>query len=329
MSQTMRAAVLEHYGRPLRVVSVPRPEPGPGQVLVRMKASGTNPLDLKIAEGAAPHACQAAPAILGLDMAGVIEAVGPGVHAFKPSDEVYGMVGGVGGVQGTLAEFAAVDADLIAVKPASLSFHEAAILPLVVITAWEGLVDRMQVKAGQSVLVIGGAGGVGRVVVQLGCAFGGKLYATGSDADRQAIEEAGATFIDRNEAVADYVGRCTEERGFDLVYDTVGGTGLDDAFAAVGKFGHVTSALGWGTHALAPLSFKAASYSGIFTLMPLLSGEGRRHHGEILREAAQLVEGGKLSPRLHGEHFKLETANDAYRAIADRRAKGKIAIDIN
>jgi NADPH:quinone reductase-like Zn-dependent oxidoreductase len=103
---------------------------------------------------------------------------------------------------------------------------------------------------------------------------------------------------------------------------------LDACFQAVKKFGHVVSALGWGTHLLAPLSFKAASYSGVFTLMPLLTGEGRRHHGEILRKAAGMIEAGELSPYISGERFTLETVLEAYRAVAERRSRGKIAVDV-
>jgi NADPH:quinone reductase-like Zn-dependent oxidoreductase len=215
MTQTMRAAVFEHYGRPFRPATVLRPEPAPGEVLVRIMASGINPLDLKIHEGAAAHARQPPPAILGLDMAGIVEALGPGVTEFKEGDEVYGMVGGVGGIQGTLAEFAAVDADLLARKPINLSFREAAVLPLVVITAWEGLVDRMQVKSGQTLLVQGGGGGVGRAVIQIARHYGAEVFATGSERSRDVIEHAGATFVDSGEAVVDYVGRLTRE-GFDL-----------------------------------------------------------------------------------------------------------------
>lgn len=328
MNETMQAAILEQNGRALHVTTVPRPIPGPGQVLVRIKASGTNPLDLKIAEGTAAHARHPAPSILGLDMAGVVESVGPGVGSFKVSDEVYGMVGGVGGIQGTLAEFAAVDVELLAHKPSNLSFREAAVLPLVVITAWEGLVDRLHIQAGQSLLVLGGAGGVGQTVVQLGRSFGAHVYATGSADARVLIEEAGATFVDRNEPVADYVKRLTGGKGFDLVYDTVGGSVLDDAFRAVADFGRVTSALGWGSHVLAPLSFKEATYAGVFTLKPLLSGEGRSRFGEILRKAKQLVEDGRLISRLDPAHFTLQTVNDAYLALAERRALGKIAVEL-
>src|SRR5262245_12006743 len=113
----MRALVADAPNTPLRLAEVPKPEPGDGEVLVRIMASGLNPLDAKIRAGAAPHAKQPLPAILGLDLVGVVEAVGPGVSGFKKGHEVYGMTGGVGGKQGSLAEFAAVDARLLAAKP--------------------------------------------------------------------------------------------------------------------------------------------------------------------------------------------------------------------
>ncbi|MBI1171322.1 zinc-binding dehydrogenase [bacterium] len=325
----MRVAMLEEHGRPLRLTTVARPiDPGPAEVLVRIRASGVNPLDLKIQHGAAPHARHPAPAVLGLDMAGTIEAIGADVAGFQIGDDVYGLVGGVGGIQGTLAEFALVDAALLGPKPESLSYREAAVLPLVVITAWEGLVDRMQIRRGHKLLVLGGGGGVGQAAIQIGRQFGAEVFATGSQDSRHSIESAGAAFIDKREPVADYVSRLTQGEGFDLVYDTAGGSSLDTAFAAVRTFGHVASALGWGTHALAPLSFKGASYSGVFALMPLLSGKGRSRHGEILRDASALVDAGALRPFLSPDRFTLETTAAAYLAASERKSRGKIAVDI-
>jgi NADPH2:quinone reductase len=133
--ETMKALLLESYGAPFRLVDVARPEPAAGQVLVRIRASGVNPLDTKIRAGQAAHARHPLPAILGMDLAGVVEEVGAGVTDFRRGDEVFGMTGGVGGVQGSLAEFAAVDTRLLAPKPANLSMREAAALPLVFITA--------------------------------------------------------------------------------------------------------------------------------------------------------------------------------------------------
>ncbi|WLB58968.1 zinc-dependent alcohol dehydrogenase family protein [Bradyrhizobium japonicum] len=324
----MRAAILETHNAPLRLSTVSTPEVGPREVLVRVHASGVNPLDAKIHAGAAAHARHPLPAILGIDLAGVVEQTGRDVTRFKPGDEVYGMTGGVGSVPGSLAEFAAVDVDLLAPKPANLSMREAAALPLIFITAWEGLIDRAALKAGQKVLIHGGAGGVGHVAIQIARAFGADVFATGSAAQRATIEGFGAVFIDRGTAIEAYVAEHTGGRGFDIVYDTVGGKVLDASFEAVRRFGHVASALGWGTHALAPLSFRAASYSGVFTLLPLLSGEGRAHHGEIMAEATRLVEAGKLAPLVDARRFTLESVGDAYALIRDHAAKGKLVVDI-
>jgi NADPH:quinone reductase len=163
----MRALVLERFGAPAQLRTVSRPVPQRGEVLVRVAASGVNPLDTKIRAGAAAHARVSVPAILGLDLAGVVTETGPGESRFRAGDEVYGLTGGVGDVPGSLAEYAAVDAGLLALKPARLSFRQAAALPLSAITAWEGLVDRAAVGPGHTVLVHGGAGGVGQVAVQL------------------------------------------------------------------------------------------------------------------------------------------------------------------
>jgi NADPH:quinone reductase-like Zn-dependent oxidoreductase len=329
-TETMQAAVLDTPGAAFRMAQIPRPHPQPGQVLVRTEASAVNPLDIKIRAGQAAHARQPLPAILGIDLAGTVEAVGEGATAFRPGDDVYGMTGGVGGLQGSLAEYAAVDADLLAPKPANLSLREAAALPLIFITAWEGLVDRAAVHSGQKVLIHGGAGGVGHIAIQIARAFGAEVFATGSAANQAFIERLGAVPIDyRQVSVETYVAKYTGGRGFDIVYDTVGGATLDASFNAVCRFGHVVSALGWGAHALAPLSFRAASYSGVFTLLPMLTGEGRAHHGDILREASRLIEAGKIAPRVDPRHFTLSTVGDAYRALESNDAAGKVVIDIS
>jgi NADPH:quinone reductase-like Zn-dependent oxidoreductase len=217
-SLEMRALIVDSANGPLRLVSMPRPVPGTGQVLVRIKASGVNPLDTKIRAGQAAHARQPLPAVLGMDLAGIIEAVGESVSGWLPGDEVYAMATGIGGAQGSLAEFAVIDSRLLAYKPKNLSMREAAGLPLVLITAWEGLVDRARVRAGQKVLIHGGAGGVGHVAVQVARAFGAEVFATGSAGHRGTIESFGATFIDyRMSSVEDYVAEFTSGEGFDVV----------------------------------------------------------------------------------------------------------------
>src|SRR5271168_3077999 len=326
----MIAAIAQTSGEPIRLFSIARPDARAGQVQVRIHASGVNPLDTKIYAGTAPHARHPLPAILGLDLAGVIEDVGHGVERFSPGDEVYGMTGGVGGHAGTLAQFAAVDADLLAIKPANLSMREAAALPLVFITAWEGLVDRAKVQAGQKVLVHAGAGGVGHVAVQIAVAFEAQVFATVSKDKVKIAESFGAVAIDyKADTVADYVAQYTGGEGFDIVYDTVGGTTLDDSFQAVRTYtGHVVSCLGWGIHKLAPLSFRGATYSGVFTLLAMLSGKGRAHHGDILRAATKLAEAGKLTPLLSQERFTLETALQAHMAVESGKTVGKVVVEI-
>lgn len=328
-SSTMKAALLAAPNAPFTLTDVPRPQAGKGEVLVRIHASAVNPLDTKIRRGAAGHAQHPLPAILGIDTAGEVVAVGEGVTAFKPGDKVYGMTGGVGGVQGSLAEFAAVDARLLASAPLTLSLREAATLPLAFITAWEGLVDRARVQPGQTVLVLGGTGAVGQAAIQLAKALGAKVFATAGASRRALVERFGIQIIDSAATdMKEIVARYTDGRGFDIVYDTAGGESLDGAFHAVARFGHVVSALGWGTHALAPLSFRAASYSGVFTLLPLLSGEGRAAHGEILREIGKLAEQGKIDVTLDPRRFTLANVDDAHALVETRAAEGKVVVDI-
>ena len=326
---SMQALVLSQYKGPLVPTTMPIPEPARGEVLVRIGASGLNPLDTKIRAGSAAHARHPLPLVLGIDLAGVVIALGADVTRFKVGDEVYGMTGGVGGIQGSLAQYAAVDAQLLAHKPSNLSMREAAALPLAFITSYAGIVDRAHLQAGQTVLVQGGAGGVGHVSVQLARALGAQVFATASARDQDLVARFGATPIDyAARTVEQYVGELTAGAGFDLVVDTVGGATLDASFAAVKHFGHVVSALGWGTHALAPLSFREATYSGVFTLHPLLTRQHRAHHGEMLAEATRLAEQGKLAPHLDPRRFDLGSAERAYDAITERTARGKIVVEI-
>jgi NADPH2:quinone reductase len=327
----MRALLLETFNTPYRLVELPTPVAGPRQVLVRIAASAINPLDLKIMVGLAGHAQTKLPAILGIDMAGTVEAVGEGVTGFRPGDEVYGMTGGIAGVPGSLAEYAAVDPQLLALKPKNLSMRQAAALPLVLITAWEGLVDRARVGPGKTVLIHGGAGGVGHIAVQLAVARGAQVFATVTPGKNELIEGYGAVPIDYTRlSVEEYMLEYTGGEGFDIVLDTVGGAVLDASFKAAKRYtGHVVSILGWGTHSLAPLSFRGATYSGVFTLYPLISGKARAHHGEILREASHLAEAGLLLPLLDNRRFTLDTIADAYEAMASHGVAGKLVVDVH
>jgi NADPH2:quinone reductase len=257
-----------------------------------------------------------------------VEAVGEGVEGFAPGDAVYGMTGGVGGVQGSMAEFASVDARLLALAPSRLPLADTAALPLGFITAWEGLVDRANVHAGQTVFVHGGAGGVGSMAVQLAVARGARVVATGNATQLAVIAAMGAVAIDRHaNDIEAIVSEYTDGEGFDIVYDTLGGSTLDASFVAARRYGgHVVSCLGWGTHSLAPLSFRAATYSGVFTLMPLLTGRRREQHGRIMAEATRLADAGQLFPVLSAQRFGLADGNDALDLVESGRSAGKVIV---
>lgn len=326
----MKALILEEFNTPYVTRELDTPVAGPGQVLVKIEASGINPLDIKIKSGQAAHARAKLPAILGIDLAGTVVQVGEGVKNFNTGDEVYGMTGGIAGIPGSLAEYAAVDANLISRKPKNLSMHDTAALPLIFITAWEGLVDRANIGPGKNVLIHGGAGGVGHVAIQIAKAKGANVFSTASPKDHEMIKNYGAQPIDHTALTVDeYVNIYTGGEGFDIVFDTVGGAVLDASFTAVKQYyGHVISILGWGTHHLAPLSFKGATYSGVFTLYPLISGKGRAHHGEILQQATAMIEAGKLAPNVDPIKFTPLQIEDAYSYLSGGLNKGKVVVDI-
>ena len=323
----MRAVVLDEFGGPLTVREVPVPEAGPGEVVVRVHASGVNPLDLKIAAGAAGHARVTTPCRYRHGRT-VVE-VGPAVKGFRAGDEVYGMTGGVGAAPGSLAEYQVADAGLLAHKPRTATMAESAALPLAVITAWEGLVDRANVGPGQGSSSTAGQEEWGTWLSS--CARrGATVFATGSGASLKVIADDGATPIDyQATTIGESVEAATGGEGFDVIFDTVGGPVIDASFGAVRRYtGHVVSILGWGTHSLAPLSFRGATYSGVFTLLPLLEGHGREHHGEILAQAAALVEAGSLRPRLHPLAFDLAGVARAHEALVSRTAPGKVVVTV-
>lgn len=241
----MKATIIEDFGGTdvFASAELEKPNVKPGHVVVKVAATSVNTIDMMIRQmGTDLPFAPALPGVLGMDFAGVIDQVGEGVTRFKVGDEVYGCAGGLGDLQGAMAEYMLADAQLIAHKPTSLSMREAAAIPLVGITAYEGL-TRAQASEGQSVLVHGGAGGVGHLAIQIARSFGANVYATGgSEAQAALIEKLGATYIDyRNEEVSDYVQAHTQGKGFDVVYDTVGGPNLQNSFAAAKLNGQVST----------------------------------------------------------------------------------------
>ena len=328
----MKAMILSAFGGgpdSFESATLPDPVPGEGEVLVRVVAASVNPADSKIRKNGG-LAAPALPALLGCDAAGVVVAVGDGVEGFAVGDRVYGCIGGVRGAAGTYAELVMADSRLLAHAPNSLSLREAAALPLVVITAWEAL-DRLGVGNGTHLLVHGGAGGVGHLAIQLAKARGARVATTISSPDKAEIAlgfGADDVINYREEAVADYVARLTDGRGFDAVFDSTGGSDLATSFAAAKVNGQVATIVASYSADLTPMHGKALSFHAIMMLVPLLYGIGREAHGQILREVAALVDDGKLRPLIDAERFTLADVGKAHAKLDSGRALGKLVIDV-
>ncbi|MEM9569893.1 MAG: zinc-dependent alcohol dehydrogenase family protein [Pseudomonadota bacterium] len=329
----MKAMILETYGPDATFVAAERamPKAAAGEVLVKVAATSVNTVDTMIRQLGQDQLPLSPdlPAILGMDFAGTIEAIGEGVTGFELGDEIYGCAGGLMTLQGTLSEYMAADARLIAHKPKSLSMKQAAALPLVGITAYEGL-TRAGIAAGQKVLVQGGAGGVGHVATQLAQHFGADVYATGSGgAQTPIIEGYGATAINfMTEPVSEYVEKYTGGAGFDLVFDTVGGANMSNSFEAAKLNGHVASTVALVEIDLSPAHFKGLSLHVIFMLIPMMHNVGREKHGEILTELAKIVDAGGLTPLLDPSEFTLDQAGAAHAKLESGTAIGKVVISM-
>ena len=329
----MKAMILESYGPDAAFSPAERetPRPGAGEVLVKVAATSVNTVDTMIRQLGQEQLPLSPdlPAILGMDFAGTIEAIGDGVNGYAVGDEVYGCAGGLMALQGALAEYMPADARLIAHKPRTLSMKQAAALPLVGITAYEGL-TRAGIKAGQKVLVQGGAGGVGHVATQLACHFGADVYATGAGgAQSDVIESYGATAINfLTDPVSEYVENYTDGVGFDLVFDSVGGANMTNSFEAAKLNGHVSSTVALVEIDLSPAHFKGLSLHVIFMLIPMMHDVGREKHGEILSELAKIVDAGGLAPLLDPSDFTLDQAGEAHAKLQSGTAIGKVVITV-
>lgn len=328
----MKAMVLNAYGdnAEFTVTELPQPEITAGHVLVRVAAASVNTVDTMIRQmGKELPLSPDLPAILGMDFAGIVEAVGEGVVGFVQGDEVYGCAGGLADLQGSLAEYMLADAKLIAHKAKTLSMREAAALPLVGITAYEGL-QRANTRAGQKVLVHGGTGGVGHVAVQLAKHMGADVYATiSSEQQASIVKQYGATAINyKAETVADYVAQHTRGAGFEVVYDSVGSANMINSFEAAALNGNVTTTVSLLELDLTQAHFKGLSIHVVFMLIPMLYNHKREVHGEILAKLSKIVDAGKLKPLLDEQQFNLTEAGEAYDRLTGGQAMGKVVVEI-
>ncbi len=327
----MKAMVLNSYGPDsvFEMAEVETPKIKPGHVLVKIAASSVNTADTKIRRGGEKADISPKfPAILGMDFAGTVEEVGEGVANFSVGDEVYGCAGGLLDLQGTLAEYIVADAKLVALKPKKLSMREAAALPLVSITAYEGI-TRAGVCSGQKVLVHGGTGGVGHVALQLAKHFGADVFATGNGEEKlEIISKMGATPIDyKEESVDDYVVKHTDGKGFDVVFDTIGAINLLNSFQAAALNGQISTTVSMCEISLSQMHNKGLTLNVVFMLIPMIHNLNREKHSKILSEIAKIVDYGDLVPLLDEHRFSLNEAGLAHAYLGSGNAIGKVVIE--
>jgi len=314
----MRASIIRDFGGPERfeLADMPRPVPGPKQVLVRVVAASVNPVDFKIRK-AGSWAGIPLPAILGYDAAGVVEAVGSQATRFKPGDEVF-YSARIFGRQGTYAEFHVEDEEILALKPSVFDFEQAAAVPLAAITAYDSVISFFQTKPGDTVLIHAGAGGVGHFAVQLAKAAGARVLATGRSVNTDLIKSFGADeVIDyqktqfENETL-----RLTNGRGVDAAFDTVGGNTVSRSIQAVRPYGK-----------LATVVNLEGSLQGMQAKnLTLYFGFMERTEAKI-QALATLAERRQVQPLIDSV-FPLTQVADAHRKLEAGGIKGKIVIRI-
>ncbi|HEU5045914.1 MAG TPA: NADP-dependent oxidoreductase [Nocardioidaceae bacterium] len=307
----MRAAVYDRFGGPevLEVREVDDPPVGPDVVLVRARATSVNPVDWKVREGklqaAYPHYL---PIIPGWDVAGVVEKVGPAVvTGVQPGDEVWGYVRRDGVQFGTAAELVPAPQRTVAAKPPSMSFAEAAAVPLVGLTAYQCLVEALKVQSGERVLVHAASGGVGHLAVQIANALGAEVIGTASPQHHDRVRELGAT------EVLDYhEGPASEQldEPVDAVLDLVGGEALEDAPKQVRDGGRIASIIDAAT---------VRELGGTYVFV--------RPDRAGLDALARLVQQGKLRVDLAAT-WSLEEIAEAHRLSQSGHAGGKIAVTV-
>lgn len=316
----MRAMVIEAFGGP-QVFSeqeIDRPQPGARELLVRVVASGTNPVDAKMrAHGSARGVTL--PAVLGADASGVVEETGPGCRDFSVGDEVYYTPDTGSSHPGTYAEYHVIDETIVAHKPAGLSHIEAAAVPLAGGTAWQVLVDRLQIAPAETVLIHGGAGGVGSFAVQIAKAAGTRVLATASAENQDLLKELGTDLaIDyKSNDPIEVALEVTNGNGVDVVLDTVGGDTVERSMGAIRKFGRLGTILG-------PKGDMTPLYQRNLTLHGVMMKRNRRQ----LVHLGELIERGQLRPIID-QVLPLEQVAKAHTRLDSGHGRGKILLSVS
>jgi len=330
----MRAVVMNEPGEPevLKTVEIEQPDCRENEVLVRVMAAGVNPIDTKLrARGL--YFPDRMPAILGCDGAGVVEAVGTDVSRFEPGDTVYYCYGGLGQAAGNYAEYIAVPEPYVAAKPECIDFIDAAAAPLVLITAWESLFDRVRIRGGEKLFIHAGAGGVGHVAIQL-AKLAGCDVATSVSSDEKAglVRSLGADLAInyRRQDLTEALLAWTDGRGVDVAFDTVGGEAFNQLVPATAVYGDIVTILQVPEDAdWKNIRLRNIRISQELMLTPMVLGleDGAAHHGDILEQCAQFFDEQKLSIFV-ADTLPLEQAAEAHRRIEAGGMAGKLVLEI-
>ncbi len=322
----MKAIVIDEFGGPevLTYRDHPVPDINENQVLIKVKASGVNPADWKIREGYVaelfPHQL---PLVLGWDMAGVVDSIGKNVTTFAAGDEVYCFPRLPTVQHGTYAEFAPADSDMLARKPANLSFAEASTIPLVSLTAWQALVDFGELKADQTLFVEAGAGGVGGMAIQIAKHLGARVCATASARNHEYLKTLGADHVIdyQNDDIEASVKFFSKE-GVDLVFDCTGRENVAINFDYVRKPGGRVATINGLVHTIPELERNEELHK---VRAKLVVVEPR---GEQLEEITKLIESGQLKA-LPVESYPLQQAKAALSKSQEGHVQGKLALIID
>lgn len=331
----MKAVMMTALGGPevLQWRDVPVPDiQHPHELRVSIKAAGINPVDTKLRKRGTYFPDQL-PTILGCDGAGVVDAVGAQVTRFKVGDAVYFCNGGIGGTPGNYAQYCVINEHYVAPKPASLDFIHAAAVPLVLLTAWEALHERAQVRADDEVLIHAGAGGVGHIAVQLARIAGARVCTTvGSQAKADFAQTLGAEhgILYRQQDFAAEAVAWSHGGGVNLVLDTVGGATFARSFTAARVYGDVVTLL----QPDSSVDWKVAreknlrvSFELMLTPMFLDLHAARLRQTKILEHGAALFDSGQLRVVV-SEVLPLQEAARAHQLIEGGGVQGKIVLDM-
>jgi NADPH2:quinone reductase len=319
----------------LQLHDIPLPElPSPHHLRIRLAAAGVNPVDTKLRAKPAYYPDRL-PAILGCDGAGIVDVIGSAVTRFKPGDAVFFCNGGLGGEPGNYAEYTTLHEDYCAAKPASLGMEDSAALPLVLITAWESLIERAHLQAGQTVLIHAAAGGVGHIAVQLARHLGARSAATVSSAAKaETAQRFGAERI-IDYKTQDFVQETlawTGGQGAEVVFDTVGGDTFLRSLAATRVGGKLVSILATplaqADVQLARLRNLSLCYDLMLTPQVMGLHAERVRQRRILEQGAQLADAGQLQV-LVAHRLPLAQAADAHRLLEAGGMSGKIVLTMS